>query len=242
MSLHDDSGGGCCEAMKVRFMHAWELRPREAMALQERLSRGLVLRGKVRRPRLVAGCDAAYLSDGQGILGGVVIWDLEEALVVEHALVQGQVGFPYIPGLLGFREVPILLEALSRLTREPELVLVDGQGTAHPRGLGSASHLGLHVDVPTVGCAKSKLVGTHEPLGRPKGEFRWLFHNGRRVGAVVRTREGVRPLYVSPGNRIGLKGAIEVVLQCLGRFRVPEPLRRAHMLVQASKRKEISGG
>ncbi len=212
------------------------------MALQERLSRGLVLRGEVGRLRLVAGCDAAYLTNGQGIVGGVVIWDLEEARVVEHGLALGRVVFPYIPGLLGFREVPVLLDALSRLTREPDLVLVDGQGTAHPRGLGSASHLGLHLDVPTLGCAKSRLVGTHEAVGPRRGEVAWLVHKGRRVGAVVRTREGARPLYVSPGNRMSLRGAVEAVLQCLGRFRVPEPLRRAHLLVQESKRKETRRG
>lgn len=224
--------------MMVRSIHPWDMGPQEAMALQEGLSRGLVLRGKIRRPRLVAGCDAAYLEDGQDILGGAVIWDLEEARVVEHALARGRVVFPYIPGLLGFREVPILLEALSRLTLEPEIVFVDGQGTAHPRGLGSASHLGLHLDVPTLGCAKSRLVGTHEPVGPRKGEVAWLFHEGRRVGAALRTREGARPLYVSPGNRMSLKAAVEAVLQCVGRFRVPEPIRRAHLLVQQSKRKE----
>jgi len=228
--------------MNVRTIHAWDLGPKEAMALQVGLSRGLVLRGRIRRPRLVAGCDAAYPPDGKGILGGAVIWDLEEARVVEHALARGRVVFPYIPGLLGFREVPVLLEALTGLTREPELILVDGQGTAHPRGLGLASHLGLHLDVPTVGCAKSKLVGIHGPLGPRKGEIAWLFYEGRRVGAAVRTREGVRPLYVSPGNRIGLKGAVDAVLLCIGHFRLPEPLRRAHMLVQAFKRKEASGG
>ncbi len=228
--------------MRVRSIHPWDMRPGEAMALQERLSRGLVLRGRVKRLRLVAGCDAAYLADGQGILGGAVVWDLQEARVVEHALARGRVVFPYVPGLLGFREVPILLEVLSRLTLQLDLILVDGQGTAHPRGLGSASHLGLHLEVPTLGCAKSRLVGTHQAVGPRRGDVAWLFHEGRRVGAVVRTREGVRPLYVSPGNRMGLKAAVEAVLQCVGRFRVPEPLRRAHLLVQAGKGKEIRRG
>jgi deoxyribonuclease V len=150
----------------------------------------------------------------------------------------GSLSFPYIPTLLSFREAPVLLEALAKLKGEPETILVDGQGVAHPRGLGLAAHLGLHVEVPTVGCAKSRLIGTHEPPGRNRGDHAWLDFKGRRVGVVVRTREGVRPLYVSPGNRISLSAALGVVLACLGRFRLPEPLRQAHLLVERRKRAE----
>ncbi len=223
--------------MRVRTLHAWDLGPADAIRLQEALSARVVLEGSVPDPRWVAGCDVAYDLEKERLFGGAVLWDLKHGLIAEQAVVEKPVGFPYVPGLLGFREVPVLLEAMSRLKGDPQVVLVDGQGVAHPRRLGLASHLGLHVDVPTVGCAKSRLVGQHGPLGQARGASAWLSHGGRVVGVVLRSRAGVRPLYVSPGHRISLEGALEVVIQCLGRFRLLEPLRQAHILVEREKRR-----
>jgi len=222
--------------VKVRKLHDWHVSVRQAILLQERLSEMAVREGQAPCVRLAAGCDAAY-DTAQGILyGGVVLWDLAQKRVVESQVSRGHVTFPYVPGLLAFRETPVLLEALARLKGEPDVMLVDGQGIAHPRSMGLASHLGLHTMVPTVGCAKTILVGSHGPIGSLRGDWTWLHYEGSRVGAVVRTRSRVRPIYVSPGHRISIEGALQVVVRCLGQFRLPEPVRQAHLLVAQHKR------
>jgi deoxyribonuclease V len=144
--------------------------------------------------------------------------------------------FPYVPGFLSFREGPAIIEALSRLKIKPDLILLDGQGIAHPKGLGIASHIGILLDLPTVGCAKSRLVGEYKEPGSNKGAWSPLKFHGSIVGAVLRTRDSVRPLFVSPGHRIDLKASIEIVLGCIGRYRIPEPLRRADILSKRIKR------
>jgi deoxyribonuclease V len=222
--------------VRVRKLHAWDLGPAEAIRLQEALSTEVVLEGSVPDLRWAAGCDVAYAPKGDLLFGGAVLWDLRERIAAERVVARGSILFPYVPGLLGFREIPILLDALSQLKGKPQVVLVDGAGVAHPRRFGLATHLGLHLDVPTVGCAKSRLVGQHGPLGWELGAHAWLSHGGRVLGFLLRTRRGVRPLYVSPGHRISPEGALEVMLQCLGRFRIPEPLRQAHILVEREKR------
>jgi deoxyribonuclease V len=222
--------------MKVRTLHNWRVSVEQAIRLQERLSEMVIQEGEVSCVRLVAGCDVAY-KNAQGVLfGGVVLWDLRQNLVVETQVARRPVTFPYVPGLLGFRETPVLLEALSRLRGGPDVLLIDGQGIAHPRGMGLASHLGLHTNVPAVGCAKTILVGSHDPLGDRRGSWVWLHFESRPVGVVMRTRSGVRPIYVSPGHRISIEEARRLVLLCLGRFRVPEPVRQAHLLVAQQKR------
>ena len=221
--------------MKVRALHAWDLSPTEAIGLQRELAKRVRLRGRLGSLRWVAGCDVAYDLSRSILFGGAVLWDLTRSAPVERALVQAPIRFPYIPGLLSFREAPVLLHALSTLKGQPQVVLVDGHGVAHPRGLGLASHLGLHLDAPTVGCAKGLLVGDHEPLGAERGTLAWLHFRGIRVGAAVRTRTGVKPLYVSPGQGIGLEDAVKAVLLCLGRFRIPEPLRQAHIAAEGEK-------
>ena len=150
--------------------------------------------------------------------------------VVETVSASAPAPMPYVPGLLSFREAPILLDALSRLRARPDLLLVDGHGVAHPRGLGLASHLGLHLDVPVVGVGKSLLVGTHERPGRHRGDWRALMLRGKRVGLVLTTRDGVQPVYVSVGHRIALFPAARRVLECATRFRLPEPIRHADAL------------
>lgn len=222
--------------MLVRSLHCWDVGIKEAIGIQEHLRGQVILRGSVRSLRWVVGCDVAYERIGAGLVGGAVLWDARENQVAEAHLVRGASRFPYVPGFLSFREIPVLLEVLSRIQGRVQVVLVDGQGVTHPRGMGIATHLGLHLDVPTVGCAKSSLVGSWELPGLQKGDRTWITYDGVRVGAVLRTRERVRPVFVSPGNRISLEGAIKVVMQCVRGKRIPEPLREAHIRVERVKR------
>ena len=159
--------------------------------------------------------------------------------MVEEVVLKGPVTFPYVPGLLSFREAPVLLDCFARLKSTPELVLIDGQGIAHPRGFGIASHLGLWLDVPTVGCAKSRLIGEGEEPGDDPGSWTELRYQGQVVGATVRTRGGVKPIFVSPGHRVGVKAAVRLALLCTAGFRVPEPTRLADHLAEAAKRQML---
>lgn len=186
-------------------------------------------------PRLVAGIDCAFVSGGNGIIAGAVVWDRFRGAVTETRLVSRKCTFPYIPGLLSFRELPAVIAVLRKLTSEPGVVLCDAQGIAHPRGFGLAAHLGLWIDVPTIGCAKSRLCGEFAPPGPRRGDSSALMLRDKMVGMVLRTRVGVRPLFVSPGNRCDIDSALAVTLNCLTKYRLPEPTRRAHQLVTAYK-------
>jgi deoxyribonuclease V len=184
----------------------------------------------------VAGVDAAYSKIGRHLFGAAVVMTLPELAVVESAGVSGPVSFPYIPGLLSFREAPILLDALQKLRQRPDLILVDGQGIAHPRGLGLAAHLGLLVGIPTIGCAKSRLGGEFDELKPEEGSFCPLRWNEKRVGWVLRSRPEGRPLFVSPGHLISLEESLALTRQCLGKYRLPLPLREAHLLSNTLRR------
>jgi deoxyribonuclease V len=199
----------------------------EAIAIQKELRDQVVRRGAL-RPRLVAGADVSYKGDVARAVF-VVLRGLE---LLEKVVVDGAVPFPYIPGLLSFREIPPLLAAWKRLKTRPDVVIVDGQGIAHPRRLGVASHLGLLLDVPTIGCAKSRLCGEHEDPAPQRGAWSPLVHQGEEVGAALRTRDGCNVVYVSTGHRIGLRSAISVVLACSPRYRLPEPQRLADHLTR----------
>ncbi len=217
--------------MRIRQLHSWDISPTEAVALQRdlagqlRINRGLAESAV----QSIAGVDLSPPDAQTGLARGAVVVVAWPSLdVIEVSTAEGVADFPYVPGLLSFREAPILLEALSGLRGTPDLVLVDGQGTAHPRRFGIACHLGLAVDVPIVGCAKSRLVGEHEQPGEEKGEWTPLTHRGDVIGAVVRTRTGVRPIYVSPGNNIDLDSSVRWALACSPRYRIPVPTRLAH--------------
>lgn len=216
--------------------HSWDLAPREAVAVQRKLA------GRVRveplrvAPRLVAGLDAAFSRDGKDCLAGVVLWDAREGEVIEQHVVRRPLTFPYVPGLLSFREAPALLAALERLATVPDVLICDGQGVAHPRRFGIASHLGVLLDLPSVGCAKSRLTGEHADPGRKRGDQEPLRDGDAVIGCVLRSREGVRPLFISVGHRIDLAGAVGVVLACGCGFRLPEPTRLADRLVAEAKR------
>lgn len=225
----------------ARVPHRWNLSPSRAIAVQRRLAQQVVQRPLRRRVRLVAGLDCAFTaagraSGGERCIAGAVVWDVEDGRVVEERLATRPLTFPYVPGLLSFREAPALLAVLRALRSEPDALLVDGQGIAHPRRLGIASHVGLIADRPTVGCAKSRLVGEHAEPGAKRGARQPLYDDGERIGTVLRTRDDTRPLFVSVGHRIDLPGAERLVLDCGAGYRLPEPTRLADHLVAAAKR------
>jgi deoxyribonuclease V len=218
------------------------LNPRQAVQLQRRLA-GLVRTtppANAQAIRRIAGLDAAFSPDGKRCLAGVILWDLQERHVIEAHTTARPVAFPYVPGLLSFREAPALLEALRQLQQRPDLLLCDGQGLAHPRRFGIACHLGVLCDLPSIGCAKSRLVGIHSPLGDQRGARAWLEDRGETVGLVLRSRSSVRPLYVSIGHQMDLATAEPLVLACCVGYRLPEPTRLADRLVAAARRQEIT--
>lgn len=224
--------------MKIpRAPHRWRITPKEAVAVQRRLA-GEVRLVRAPLPRLVVGLDCAFLDER--ILAAAVVWDVAAARVVESRTASDRLRFPYVPGLLSFREIPVLLKLLRRVRAPVEGILCDGHGLAHPRRLGLASHLGLVAGLPTVGCAKSRLCGVAEEPGPERGAVAPLRDekDGTRIGSVLRTREGVRPIYVSPGHLMDHGSSIRWALACGAGYRVPEPTRLADHLVADFKRRE----
>ena len=209
-------------------LHRWDVTPAEARQIQEEV-RGRVSRTngrELRKIRYVAGVDCS-LRDGLAT-AAVPILRFDTLEVVEAAVAQLPLTFPYVPGLLTFRECPAILAAFSQLTIQPDLVLVDGQGIAHPRRIGIAAHLGVLLDKPTIGCAKSRLIGAHDEPHELAGYYTDLWDKDDLIGGVLRTRTGVKSLYVSIGHKIDLPTALDLVLECCRGYRLPEPTRRAH--------------
>jgi deoxyribonuclease V len=212
------------------LQHPWDVTPDEAIAIQNRLRGHAVTRDDFGPVRFVAGIDIGFEDDGATTRAAVVVLHFPSLEPHISALVRRPTRFPYIPGLLSFREVPAALEALARLETPPDLLLCDGQGTMHPRRLGLACHLGLLSGIPAIGVAKSRLTGTHEPLPPERGAWVPAYDGDELIGAVLRTRTNVRPVYVSPGHRISLHSAIDYTMRCTPRYRLPETTRRAHNL------------
>ncbi|MHC4076452.1 MAG: deoxyribonuclease V [Planctomycetota bacterium] len=225
--------------MQTRDLHSWNMPYSQAAQLQKSLA------GKVRvvplkkHPKLIAGIDCAFSKDGQKIIAAVVVLKPPDFAPVETASALRKVTFPYIPGLLSFREAPVCIAAVEKLKTGPDLFIIDGQGIAHPRRLALAAHLGLFFDKPTIGCAKSRLTGFFEDPPPEKGAYSLLKDKKgvkydtqyETIGAVVRTRTNVKPLFVSVGNKCLLKDAIKITLRCATKYRLPEPTRLAHQLV-----------
>jgi deoxyribonuclease V len=225
--------------MQFPDLHSWELTPKEAVVLQEQLAARVVLRDTLPKDvRLVAGVDVSYRRSAEWFHGAVVLIDLKTAEIVETATASAAGKFPYIPGLLSFRELPVLLQAFRKLCALPEVVLVDGQGIAHPRRFGLASHLGLWLGLPTIGCAKSRLCGEAAEPGPLRGDRVSLLLDEEPVGTVLRTRDRVRPLFVSPGHLVSITRSAETVLQCGGGYRLPEPTRQAHLASNRLREKQ----
>jgi len=223
--------------MDFPHLHDWSMTYREAAELQRDLSEKVVLKDCLPRPvEMVAGVDVSYEKHGDLFHAGVIVLSFPDFQIIEEATASGRVTFPYIPGLLSFRELPIVLDAFRALKTVPDAILVDGQGIAHPRGLGIASHLGLWLNLPTVGCAKSRLCGEHPEPGRKRGEMVPLLVNGNQIGVVLTTRDGVKPLYISPGHLTDVASAARLTLACGARYRMPEPTRLAHHLTNRVRR------
>jgi deoxyribonuclease V len=218
-----------------KTIHRWNVTPKQAIALQQKLAGRIVRRATRRRFRYVAGADVALTPDGTRCVAGVVVWDAIAQQVIEEVTATRPLTFPYVPGLLSFREAPTVLAAIRKLKTPPDAFLFDGQGFAHPRRMGLACHVGLFIDRPSVGCAKSRLTGEHATPAAAKGFTVPLYDGTERIGTVVRTRDNVKPVYVSVGHLIDLEQAVKLVLACATRYRLPEPTRLADQLVGRSR-------
>jgi deoxyribonuclease V len=217
------------QAVKVKDLHDWQVTTAQAEVIQRRLATLVSTKSEIASPQLIAGVDISP-PNARGIAtGAVVVLGYPQLRVVEIKVARQRLGFPYVPGLLSFRESPLILAACQKLAMPPDLILVDGQGIAHPRRLGIASHLGLLLDVPTIGCAKSRLCGAHDVVGETPGSFTELRDNGEVIGTALRTRERANPLYISIGHKIDLETAIFWVMECCRGYRIPEPTRLAHL-------------
>ncbi|MBN1615422.1 MAG: deoxyribonuclease V [Deltaproteobacteria bacterium] len=225
--------------MKVRQFHRWDATYHEAVAIQKRLQDMLVLRDEPassERMHTVAGADISFARESGMQFAAVILFSYPNLDILEEVSVADRADFPYIPGFLSFREGPALLKVFSRLRQVPDFVIFDGQGIAHPRGIGLASHLGLCLDLPSIGCAKTILVGSHGKIGDERGCRADLLWKDRVVGAALRTRTAVKPVFVSQGHRISLERAVDLVLSCCKGYRLPEPVRRAHLTVNEMRK------
>jgi len=222
--------------MELRLEARWNLTPREAIRLQESLRERVELQDRFGEIRFVAGADMAFDPETEVAFAGVIIYRFPGLEEVERRMARRRLRFPYVPGLLSFRESPVLLAAFARLRTEPDLILIDGHGLAHPRRFGIACHIGILFDKPTIGCAKSRLVGEHQEPGKKAGSTTPLMLEGERMGVVLRTRDDVRPIYVTTGHRVSLDSAVGLVKQCVDGFRIPKPTREADHYVRDLRR------
>ena len=216
--------------MKIEQRHTWPSNVEEAIAIQNQLQPEVITEDQLGEVRYVAGVDMGFEEDYAISRAAVAVLSFPDLQLVEQAIARRPTTFPYIPGFLSFREIPAVLDALEKISTTPNLILCDGQGIAHPRRFGIACHLGVLIDMPTIGVAKSLLVGKHDELPVEKGSWQPLRYRGQTVGAVLRSRTGVKPLYVSPGHLISLPSAIDYVLRCTTKYRLPETTRWADKL------------
>ena len=223
--------------MKIRRLHSWNLSYQQAIALQKQLADKLLFTSLKKPPKLVAGLDCAFSKDKQKIIAVALILQLPNFELIETISTVKKVTFPYIPGLLSFREAPVCIATVEKLKKNPDLFIIDGQGIAHPRRLGLAAHLGLFFDKPTIGCAKSRLIGTFNEPPPKKGCYSLLKDKNQTIGAVLRTRTNVKPVFISAGHKCQLDDAIKWALKCSIKYRLPEPTRLAHQIVSKMKLK-----
>jgi len=215
--------------LKYLNLHSWEVNPREAIQLQKELKKKISLKKSFSKIKKVAGADVSYYKNK--MIAGVIVFEFPNLKAIEKQSFISPINFPYIPGLLTFREGPSILAAFKKIKNEPDIILFDGQGIAHPRRMGIATHLGLFLGRPTIGCAKSRLSGKYTSVGEEKGNYALLKEGEEVLGAVLRTRREVKPIFVSPGHKIDLPNSIEIVLKCIVKYRLPLPVREAHIFV-----------
>lgn len=222
--------------MKYLKLHPWGVTTREAVRIQAELREQIDVRDRVGRVRVIAGADVAFDKEKNRGYGGVIAYSFPELAEIERRGVAADITFPYVPGLLAFREAPVLLEAFAALEAEPDMILFDGQGLAHFRRMGIATHMGILLNKPTIGCAKSRLVGRFEEPGAEVGSSSPLIDGRETVGVALRTRKRVKPIFVSPGTHISLDTCVEIVLACIDGYRIPKPTREADRYVAALKK------
>jgi deoxyribonuclease V len=214
-------------------VHPWDVSPKEAIEIQKALQSHVNLKDDFGEIKTVAGVDVGFEENNTITRAAIAVLDYQTLEVLETAIAHRPTTFPYVPGLLSFREVPCVLEAMLKLSAEPDLLLCDGQGIAHPRRFGIAAHLGLLLDIPAVGVAKSRLIGKHDEVPLEKGSFVRLMDKDEQIGVALRTRTNVKPLYISPGHRVSINTAHRLVMQCVTKYRLPETTRHAHRLASS---------
>jgi deoxyribonuclease V len=217
--------------MVANSLHSWDITPGEAIKVQQRLRNMVRLQPLARPAGTIAGADISFNKYSETVYAGIVVLSLPDLRIIESAGVRSVARFPYVPGLLSFREAPSLLEAWEKLKTKPDVLMLDGQGIAHPRRFGIACHVGVSLDWPTIGCAKSILVGRYGELGVEAGSRAPLVDKGEQVGVALRTKNKVSPVFVSPGHLIDLDSSVDLVLRSTTKYRLPEPTRQAHLLV-----------
>jgi deoxyribonuclease V len=222
--------------MDVIQLHEWDISPVEAVALQRELAARVKLQPLRSECQLIASCDVSFNIGSEILFAAIIVLNRTDFTVVEKVTIQDRITFPYVPGLLSFRELPILLKGFAQLQSRPDLVLCDGQGIAHPRRLGIASHLGLWLNTPTIGSAKNLLCGEYKEPGLSKGEKSPILHQKEVIGYALRSRNRVKPIYVSPGHLTDLETAVEMVMRLVDRWRIPVPIRLAHELSNAVRK------
>ncbi len=222
--------------------HAWNVTPKEAIEIQKQIRDQVRIEPLDKEVKLIAGCDISMSLYSTTFYGGFVVLSYPELELVDDAFVKETVTFPYIPGLLSFREIPSLLKAWDKLKTKPDLIAVDGVGIAHPRRIGIASHLGVLLDIPTIGCAKSVLTGVYEEPSQEAGSFNYLrdrAHPKEILGAAVRTKKNVKPMFISPGHKITVDESITLIQTCIKKHRMPEPTRYAHNVMNDYRKKDL---
>jgi deoxyribonuclease V len=208
--------------------HSWNVAPREAIEIQKRLRIQVTLQDELGNVDYVAGVDVGFEDDGKVTRAAIAVLGFPELNLFETSIARCKTTFPYVPGLLSFRELPAVLKAMEQLKQTPDIWLCDGQGYAHPRRFGIACHLGVLTGIPSIGVGKSRLLGTHQPVANQRGAWQPLLDNDEIIGAVLRTRVNVKPVYISVGHRICLESAIDYVMRCTNRYKLPETTRQAH--------------
>ena len=227
--------------MKIKHLHPWAVTYSQAAGIQQELRQRLILHDNdfPAQIRTIAGADISYSKKNDLFYAAVILMDFSSMEVIEERTVVERAPFPYIPGLLSFREGPALLKIFENIQHIPDVVIFDGQGIAHPRGVGLASHMGLFLDMPTIGCAKTRLVGRYGEVGKEVGDYADLVMDDRIVGSVLRTKKKVKPIFISPGHKIGIRKSADIVLHCCRGYKLPEPIRRAHLVVNEIR---VKGG
>lgn len=219
----------------IKIQRSWKVSPKEAIQIQKEYAKRVITEDKLGKVRFVAGVDVGFENNNTITCAAIAVMHFPEIELYEHAVARRPTSFPYIPGLLSFREIPAVLDAMHKLKQLPDLLLCDGQGIAHPRRLGIASHLGVLTGIPAIGVAKNLLVGDHDTVAPQKGSWVPLLDGDEVIGAVLRTRSNVKPLFISPGHKVSLKTSIRIVMHCVTKYRLPETTRWAHKLASNLK-------